>query len=103
MLLSYGLKFHVCYFLFNPKKPSNERPYPKIFWSETLGYNLVRLTFVPIENCVRPPLAVSSISLDYLKMNCADFFFRSITYDLVRYVIQTAFDFMKFRALLSCI
>ena len=32
------------------------------------------------------------ISLDYLKMKCVDFFFCSITYDLVRYLIQIASD-----------
>ena len=41
------------------------------------------------------------ISLDYPKMKYADFFFRNITYDLVRYLTHTASDFMKFRALLS--
>ena len=41
------------------------------------------------------------ISLDYLKMKCADVFFRSNIYDLVRYLIQTASDFMKFMTLLS--
>ena len=41
------------------------------------------------------------ISFNYLKMKCADFFFCSITYDLVRYLTQTASDLMKFMALLS--
>ena len=45
MLLFYGLKFHVCIFLGNPKNPQM-CVLSKNF--STLGSNLVRLTLVPV-------------------------------------------------------